>query len=373
MSSSLPSWMARATELTRAGRLGEATALIQSALQQAQPASAPAGAPGTAGDVIDVAARVVDAPTDLPGPAAAPPPPTRPAEDDPRPATSGEGQWLSGQHTGSAGTRAYRLYVPPDASARVLPLVVMLHGCTQGPEDFARGTRMNDLARSEGFLVLYPEQARKANTSGCWNWFKHNHQRRGQGEPALLAGMVQAVMAQHGVDPQRVYVAGLSAGGAMAAILAHAYPELFAAVGVHSGLPVGAARDLPSALAAMQGGGAGAAPALQAGPPTIVFHGDQDSTVHPANGAAVVRACAGAASAASERAGTAGGRAYVRHLHADPSGSVRAEHWVVHGAGHAWSGGSLEGSYADARGPDASREMLRFFLEHPGPAPGVAG
>ena len=243
----------------------------------------------------------------------------------------------------------------------------MLHGCTQNPDDFAAGTRMNELARSQGVFVLYPAQSKQANPQGCWNWFKHSHQARGRGEAALLADMTREVMARHAVDTQRVYVAGLSAGGAMAAILGEAYPELFAAVGVHSGLAAGAAKDLPSALAAMKSG-AGTRGAAASGIPTIVFHGDADATVHQRNGAEVMARSTGSQSAADVESGTsAGGRGFTRSVHRAPDGSVRAEHWLVHGAPHAWSGGSGAGSYTDARGPDASAEMLRFFLQAPRP------
>jgi poly(hydroxyalkanoate) depolymerase family esterase len=261
----------------------------------------------------------------------------------------------------------YKLYIPPNAGARPLPLVVMLHGCTQHPDDFAAGTAMNEAARAEGFYVLYPAQSRRANPQGCWNWFKHSHQQRGRGEPALLAGMTRHVMQQQAIDPRRVYVAGLSAGGAMAAILGSAYPELYAAVGVHSGLAAGAASDLSGALAAMKGGSASAAAHDR---PTIVFHGDADSTVHPVNADQVVAACAGAASQVeTQQVQTGRGRACTRRVHKDPaSGRVLAEHWLIHGAPHAWAGGSSRGSYTDSRGPDASAEMVRFFLEHPHPA-----
>jgi poly(hydroxyalkanoate) depolymerase family esterase len=367
MNTPLPPWMARATELTRAGRLSEATALIQSALQGTRiPPQGPLAGLLPA-DVIDVTARVVDAPEQAPSVASGNMPPPPAARQAPQDAAA----FIAGRYTAAAGSRAYKVFVPPAAADRPLPLIVMLHGCTQDPDDFARGTGMNRLAMAEGFLVLYPEQARKANTSGCWNWFKHNHQRRGHGEPALLAGMVQECMQRYGVDPRRVYVAGLSAGGAMAAILGHTYPELFAAVGVHSGLAAGAAHDLPSALSAMQGGAATPAPPANSRP-TIVFHGDQDTTVHPANGHRVVQACAGTSPARTERGHSSGGKAYTRHLHSDATGIVCAEHWVLHGAGHAWAGGSPQGTYTDAGGPDASREMLRFFLEHPH-APGGAG
>ncbi len=256
--------------------------------------------------------------------------------------------------------RHYKLFVPPGAEARALPLVVMLHGCTQDPDDFARGTRMNEAARSRGLLVLYPAEERSATTSGCWNWFKHNHQARGKGEPALLVGMVRAVMASHAVDARRVFVAGLSAGGAMAAILGDAYPDVFAAVGVHSGLATGSARDVQSAFAAMQGGAAATAGSGM-GPPTIVFHGDQDTTVHPVNGDRVVAAWhAGRRVRARPQGGQGLHPAHPFRCH----GQVCAEHWTC-GAGHAWSGGSAQGTYTDASGPDATTEMLRFFLANP--------
>jgi poly(hydroxyalkanoate) depolymerase family esterase len=241
----------------------------------------------------------------------------------------------------------------------------MLHGCTQSPDDFAAGTRMNELARQQGCYVLYPAQAQKANPQRCWNWFKHSHQVRGRGEPAMLAAMTREVMAAHAVDPSRVYVAGLSAGGAMAAILIDAYPELYAAAGVHSGLAAGSAKDLPSALGAMRSGHAGS-PTGMARRPVIVFHGDADTTVHPGNGQHVIEASVGAAGAADpDRRRAAGGRHYTLSVHKADDGRVLAEHWVVHGSPHAWSGGSRQGSYTDPQGPDASAEMLRFFLEHP--------
>ena len=335
--------MRDATRMTQGGDLRAATAAIQAALAGTDP-QAPAPEHDTG--VIDVAARVVG---EVPVQA-------EPALSD---------HFAAGSFADLAMRRDYKLYSPPGAGARPLPLVVLLHGCTQDPDDFAAGTAMNALARQHGFYVLYPAQSQQANPQRCWNWFKHSHQQRGRGEPALLAGMTRAVMAGHGIDADRVYVAGLSAGGAMAAILASAYPELYAAAGVHSGLAAGSARDLPSALAAMREGGP-LPDASGHGVPTIVFHGEGDTTVHPANGEQVAAASAGTDAVADvTQASPPGGRRYSRSVYRRPGGGVVAEHWRVQGAPHAWSGGSAQGSYTDPRGPDASAEMLRFFLEHP--------
>ena len=279
----------------------------------------------------------------------------------------------------AAGSRDYRLYVPSRADGRALPLLVMLHGCTQDPDDFAAGTAMNRLAEEQGFLVAYPRQPPSANPSACWNWFNPKDQRRGEGEPSIIAGITRSLLSEFAVDGSRVYVAGLSAGGAMAAIMAALYPELYAAAGIHSGLAYGSAADLPSALAAMRGGASGAPAAMptRAKPRagrrngsvrTIVFHGANDKTVNPSNAAAILaEARAGLAAQMHEtrKRGVAGGRAYTRTVIADASGVVRAEGWAIEELGHAWSGGSPDGSYADPHGPDASREMLRFFLEAP--------
>jgi len=268
----------------------------------------------------------------------------------------------------AAGRRAYKLYVPARYDGAPLPLVVMLHGCTQSPDDFAAGTRMNELAEEHGFLVAYPAQSQSANASKCWNWFNVSDQQRDQGEPSLIAGITREIMKDFSVEEGRVYVAGLSAGGAAAAIMGSAYPDLYAAVGVHSGLACGAARDMPSAFAAMRQGGA---PARGAGRivPTIVFHGDGDTTVHPVNGDHVIVQSKAESTlrATVTRDRTAGGIGYTRKVETDESGHPMLEHWVLHGSGHAWAGGSPAGSYTDPRGPDASREMLRFFREHPKP------
>jgi poly(hydroxyalkanoate) depolymerase family esterase len=277
---------------------------------------------------------------------------------------------LAGTYTGAQGARPYRLFVPPPRlAARVAGrprLIVMLHGCTQTAEDFAAGTGMNRHAGPADCLVLYPEQVARANPQRCWNWFNPADQQRDLGEPALLAGMTRKVMAEYDVDPAAVFVAGLSAGGALAVIMAEAYPDLFAAVGVHSGLACGSATDMASAFAAMRQGRAGASRGGTA-IPAIVFHGDRDTTVNPRNAGQVVAQLAGALpqDAGEEEAGQAeGGLGYTKTVHRGADGRVAMEQWVVHGAGHAWSGGSSAGSYTEPAGPDASAEMLRFFLAH---------
>jgi poly(hydroxyalkanoate) depolymerase family esterase len=245
---------------------------------------------------------------------------------------------------------------------QAVPLVVMLHGCTQDPVDFASGTQMNHLAEEMHCLVVYPAQSQQANAHRCWNWFSAVDQKRDQGEPSIIAGITRDIMDSHNIDAEQVYVAGLSAGGAMATIMGTLYPDLYAAVGVHSGLPFASAHDLPSALAAMKGKfGKSQAPGEAI--PIIVFHGDKDTTVHPANGEELF--ARGAHHAAKEIVIEPGrvpdGHAYTRTVHQRADGTPQAEQWLIHGAGHAWSGGSSRGSYTDGKGPDASREMMRFF------------
>src|SRR3954453_19592451 len=247
--------------------------------------------------------------------------------------------------TNPAGTPNYKLYVPASRTGQPMPLIVMLHGCTQSPDDFAAGTGMNALAEEHGCLVAYPAQPSSANANKCWNWFNANDQGRDRGEPSLIAGITRQIMKNHPVDPSRVYIAGLSAGGAAAAIMGAAYPELYAAVGVHSGLPVGAARDIPSAFVAMSQGATGSGLSTRV-IPTIVFHGDKDFTVHASNGDAVVaqsKATATGLRSTVQRGQAPGGHAYSRPIHTNPSGKALCEQWTIHGAGHAWAGGSSSG------------------------------
>jgi len=286
-------------------------------------------------------------------------------------------EFLACTFSNRAGSRPYKLYVPSGYHGQSVPLIIMLHGCTQSPDDFAAGTRMNAAAEQHTFLVAYPGQTSSANMQKCWNWFRAADQQRDAGEPSLIAGITREVMLDYAIDTRRVYIAGLSAGGAAAAIMGDAYPDLYAAIGVHSGLACGAARDMPSAFAAMQGNGGPAPRRARTGPaasnprvvPTIVFHGDHDTTVNPTNADLVVAQSGQGASLRRwvEKGQVSGGLAYSRMLHANASGETMVEQWVIHGAGHAWSGGSPAGSYTLPQGPDATGEMVRFFLEHPLP------
>jgi poly(hydroxyalkanoate) depolymerase family esterase len=224
---------------------------------------------------------------------------------------------------------------------------------------------MNALAERHRLVVAYPAQTAAHNPSACWNWFRPEDQARGAGEPAIIAGLAEALAAEFGVGPERTFVAGLSAGGAMAAVIAETYPERFAAVGVHSGLARGAARDVASAFAAMRRApSAAAAETPRDHPRLIVLHGDADATVHSSNAAQVLaRAAGGGALTERARVDRTDGRSAQRTLVRGADGAVQAELWLIEGAGHAWSGGSPTGTYTDPSGPDASAEMVRFFLQ----------
>ena len=293
--------------------------------------------------------------------------PDRQADAPPGRADPERGRFVANTYSNHAGTRPYKLYIPSGCRGQPVPLIVMLHGCTQSPDDFAAGTRMNLAAEVHTCLVAYPAQTTAANMQRCWNWFNQADQRRDDGEPSLIAGITHEIMRDHAVDPARIYVAGLSAGGAAAAIMGETYPELYAAIGVHSGLACGSARDMKSAFAAMQRGADGQPrSARKRLTPSIVFHGERDATVHPRNGDAVIAQSVMAKPLRTrvETGHVPGGHGYSRTVHFEPDGTVVAEKWVVFGAGHAWFGGSPAGSFTDPRGPDATGEMLRFFLAH---------
>jgi poly(hydroxyalkanoate) depolymerase family esterase len=359
--------MEEATRLTRAGKLHEAMALLQGGEPEARREETPDNA-YRGGDTIDGTWQVVDKDDTV----------TKPTSEAPTSASgharqTNAGAFMAGSFSNRVGTRDYKLYIPSGYHGQVLPLVVMLHGCTQNPDDFAAGTDMNRLAEEQLCCVLYPAQPMTANNSKCWNWFKAEDQQREGGEPAILAGMTRQIIATYGLDASRVYVAGLSAGGAMATTLAMTYPDLFAAVGVHSGLPHGVAKSLPDALGAMQGGtgplgggnqakGAGWASNV----PAIIFHGDRDTTVHPSNGDRVAAqySTSRQEGATVEKGKVANGHGYTCTTYHNAKGVPHLEQWRVHGAGHAWSGGSTKGSYTDPKGPDATKEMLRFFCQH---------
>jgi poly(hydroxyalkanoate) depolymerase family esterase len=405
--------MLEATRLTRAGRLSEATALLQRILRGTAPDPAnettrePADTPPTDQPrIIDVTPDVIDVihhqPSSAAGRASGPAPssPGKATGAGVRPYLPGAlrnlleriksglgsvrpsavpvadiapegGRFIEGSYGNHAGIRSYKLYISSGHHGQALPLIVMLHGCTQSAEDFAAGTRMNLIAEEGTYLVAYPEQSAAANASRCWNWFRPSDQQRDQGEPSLIAGITRQVMRKYPVDAQRVYVAGLSAGGAAAAVMGMTYPDLYAAVGVHSGLACGVASDLPSAFAAMRQGNGGISAVEQREriTPTIVFHGDCDTTVHPRNGDHVIAQSKITTSMQTEvhHGRVPGGHSYTRTLYTDAGGPAVLERWDIHGAGHAWSGGSPSGTYTDPRGPDATREMLRFFLDHPRP------
>jgi poly(hydroxyalkanoate) depolymerase family esterase len=384
-----------ATRLTQAGQLTEATALLQRMFRGERAAAAATPAPSRiclpgptpptieleANDVGDRAASVEAATAasrrrrplfdrakdgtwlGLRGPKRAPASITDIVPEG--------GKFIEGTYSNKAGSRTYKLFVPSGYhQSQPLPLVVMLHGCTQSPDDFAAGTRMNFIAEEQNCLVVYPAQRGDANPSKCWNWFRAADQQRGAGEPSLIAGITRQVMQDYSVDPKRVFVAGLSAGGAAAAIMGATYSDLYAAVGIHSGLAYGAATDMPSAFAAMRQGGGAGRQTVAGGPlvPTIIFHGDRDSTVHPDNGARAMEQVIGTTRTQKKvhRGQIPGGHGYTRTTHAEGEREI-LEHWNIHGAGHAWSGGSAAGSYTDTEGPDATKEMLRFFLENPRP------
>lgn len=345
--------MRRSLELTRAAKPMEATRAIQAALGAGSPASRtvpdppkgetsafPAGKRRPLSDVVSDLQKLKRhdggsvTPDDLRLPEGS--------------------RFDQGRHDGPHGARDYRIFVPsPERPIR--GVVMMLHGCTQTATDFAIGTQMHLQAAQNGWIVLYPEQGRGHNTSGCWNWFRPQDQGRAGGEPALLAGLAQSVAEKHGFSAQHCFVAGLSAGGAMAAILGQTHPDVFRAVGIHSGLAPRSANDVVTAFAAMRGDPLRSAEALRL--PAIIFHGSADATVAPRNAGHL----AGHLREMAERVGQNSTRR-CDILSGTNEASHQVELWRIAGAGHAWSGGNPKGSYTDPAGPDASAEMARFFL-----------
>jgi len=385
-----------ATRLTRAGQLVDATTLLQRMLRGESAPGEPSRTEGRTALtgrqplIIDAKANAVEEKTSPPKREPAPSAPPRMlralldreetrsriglrgrikrAPLSPPDIVPEGARFIESTYSSPAGSRAYRLFIPSRYREQPLPLVVMLHGCTQSPEDFAAGTRMNFIAEEHNCFVAYPAQPSHANHAKCWNWFRTADQQRDRGEPSLIAGITREIMDDYLVDRKRVYVGGLSAGAAAAAIMGATYNDLYAAIGIHSGLPCGVATDLPSALVAMRQGGSDPKAISGDRPPvpTIVFHGDRDTTVHPNNGDQILNQSVRTRHTQRKvhRGQIPGGHAYTRTILNDPSGRAMLEHWNVHGAGHAWSGGNPAGSYTDPRGPDATREMLRFFLEH---------
>src|SRR5271170_2276305 len=290
--------------------------------------------------------------------------------------------------------RTCMIYTPSKPLANP-PLILMLHGCTQDPTDFAAGTQMNTVAEQRGWIVLYVDEPTSANQNKCWNWYLPQHQQRGQGEPALLAAITQQVIQSTGADPTRVYVAGMSAGAAMTVIMGATYPDVFAAIGVCSGLEYASATDVASAYVAMANGGPNPVQQGQAAwnamgsaarlVPAMVFHGSSDTTVAPVNGGQIVsqwiatdnlapngqaHSTLPTSPSSTTNATASGGLSYTETDYADPAGHVLISYVLVSGMNHAWSGGSSAGSYTEPRGPDASNMLADFFANNP--APGAA-
>ena len=355
MTNRMQQTMQAAMRLMQQGDLKSATLALQRGLQ---------------GNAVEPGAPPHAAPVDLEGRfRVVSDEPLTPSAESPAPSRNRTGTFSDERFTSELGSLAYKLFIPSGLSEDTPPpLLLMLHGCTQSPDDFARGTRMNALAQEQGYVVAYPAQAQRSNANKCWNWFRTQDQQRDRGEAALLAALARHLVDTQGLDARRVYAAGLSAGGAMAAVLAHTHPDVFAAVGVHSGLPFGSAHDMPTAFAAMKSGRRGATREGTGKLRVIVFHGDSDTTVNACNGDALVEQFSDASPSQGEqrdvtieKGSVQGGRAFTRRIYKDAAGIVTAEQWTLHGAGHAWSGGDVAGSYTDPTGPDASAQMLRFF------------
>ncbi|MDB3936074.1 PHB depolymerase family esterase [Granulosicoccus sp.] len=352
--------MQNATALTRDGKLNEATLALRTALSRS------------------VVSGKIPETSDFPKPPAAP---FQYRDEHSANPPAEQKEFTYGEFTHAGVSIPYRLYIPSTEVIGPMPLLLLLHGCTQDATDFATGTAMNTVADENGIAVLYPSQTASANANKCWNWFEPAHQRRGAGEPAALSALTQQVISEHALDSHRVFVAGMSAGGAMSVVLGEQYPELFAAVGIHSGLPSGIASNVMQALSAMKGHGDPVErqrpPSFKQGTahpesvriqPTIVFHGARDRTVDATNAQAIVDDCLKRASEVGENITSqchqtaSGVNAVTITTHRGSAQQVICEYWHLHSAGHQWSGGNPAGTHTDASGPNASAEMVRFFL-----------
>ena len=383
--------MRNATRLTSVGKLLDATRLIQRALVNAAPQVWPQDKPNARTDtrpnahpdVRHTPASAANDPKverqgfDAPPQVIILPAPARPVADAPTEtateAPSRKASFTQHAFAFEGDSYPYRLFIPsaPASSASdagPMPLIVLLHGCKQDALDFSNGTAMNVLAEERQVMVLYPEQITSANALRCWNWFEPSHQQAARGEPGMIAALTQKIMRKHDADPGRVYIAGLSAGGAMAAVVSGLYPDIFAAVGVHSGLAAGAARDVMSAFAAMRSGAKGSASPVI---PTIVFHGSADKTVHPDNGTHITDAALAALKTSGlmlVKTHSTGSKnsdeKTERVVYSTADGKPYIENWRIDAGVHAWSGGDAAGSYTDPDGPSASAAMLAFFLQH---------
>ena len=315
------------------------------------------------------------------------------------PVAQAAGHFVDGTFSSDAGTRRWRLWVPSryDKSRRH-PLVVLLHGCTQDPDDLARGTRVSEHADRRDVLVLLPEQPESANPKKCWNWYDPAHQQRDGGEPALIAGMTRQVAGEWAVDPQQVHIAGISAGAAMAAILAVTYPDVYASVALHSGIAYRAAANVMEGVGVMTTGAPDsprlarlAYDAMGARArviPAIIVQGAADPVVKPINAIhtrdmwlamnALARGIGSSGNAVADASHVTPDRrseAHVSGLDAvtecygarTSKSECEVEVLTVAGLGHAWSGGSKLGTFTDERGPDATDAILRFLLAHPMP------
>jgi len=370
--------MAEALQLTRAGRLAEATELIQRTLGS----SSKSGQSPASGQLNPLSMGIKPLLSPLANSQTLQLPMQNPnvlPRQAPPPDSLGAGALIERTYANGSGVRRYLVYAPPGGPSQGMPVIVMLHGGTQDVRDYATGTGMNKLADLHHFLVVYPDQDARANPMRYWNWFRPQDQRRGNGEPSLIAGITEQVIDDYAADRDKIFIVGFSAGAAMATVMAATHPELYAAAGVHSGLPYGSAHDVQSAFALMRGENPSSRQDAALRIPLIVFHGDHDQIVNVINASHIRQQRLGVGRATTADGATAiqgqvpGGHAYTRTTYSDEN-EVLLEQWIVHGAGHAWFGGTAGSSYTDPKGPAASAEIVRFFrLPEIEPAPDRAG